>query len=470
MSLSGPQVLNALDEALRDIRREEDEILRKLGRSAERIAKIRDTEAELLQQFAHGRVEPERETGLTERIIAANAAAREALKHRAAEMAAAAAHLAELDAEHMGLVAERAAALGELDEQQAALRGLSARIGAAIERDPAYGHQQELAASLKTVAATARTKARQADVDREQKGRPYRADPLFTYLLGRGYGTADYKGKGLPARLDAWVARLIGFTTAHPHYLMLNALPAALRAHAERQAGNAAAAEEAMDEIEQAAIDAAGGAAIRRALGDAQQYIAAIDQRITALQDERNAMTAAQTMLTTAEDAVLDRAITALAQALGGSDIQAVILDSRLQRPGPDDPVIAQLDDARLRISEERVDTHDLHARLATLAARRRELEDIEYEFKARRFDDPRSLFRDDDLVSDQLSEFLTGVVSAKTYWSAFRLSQAWDVGTSEWGGGVGLPRRGRQTGEPGAARQIDGFTRPRTTAADAEA
>jgi hypothetical protein len=444
--------------------------MRKLGRSAERIAKIRDTQAELLQQVAHGRIEPALEAELSGKIVAASETAREALKHRAAEMAATAEHLAQLDAEHANLAAERAAALGQLDQQQAALRGLSARIGAAIERDPDYGRQQELAAGLKTIAATARAKARQADANREIKGRPYRADPLFAYLTARGFGTADYKGRGIVAKLDAWVARLIDYETAHAHYLMLNELPGLLRAHAERQAANAAAAEEAMDRIEQAAIDTAGGAAIRTALDEAQRRIASIDQRITALQDERNTMTAAQTMLATVEDAALDRAITGLTRALGSPDIQSLILDARQQRPGPDDPLIAQLDDARLRIGEERVDTHDLQARLSTLAARRRELEDIEYEFKARRFDDPRSLFRDDDLVAERLNDFLTGAVNAKAYWNAFGLSQAWDVGTSDWGGGVGLPRRGRQASEAGTAREAEPFRRPRTTAADAEA
>ena len=47
MSLPGPEALRALDEALRDIRREEDEIAKRASRSAELLIKLFAQEAEL---------------------------------------------------------------------------------------------------------------------------------------------------------------------------------------------------------------------------------------------------------------------------------------------------------------------------------------------------------------------------------------------------------------------------------------
>ena len=58
MSLSGPDALRSLDEALRDIRREEDEIAKRLARSAELVTKIRETEGELFRQLAQGAARP----------------------------------------------------------------------------------------------------------------------------------------------------------------------------------------------------------------------------------------------------------------------------------------------------------------------------------------------------------------------------------------------------------------------------
>ena len=266
-------------------------------------------------------------------------------------------------------------------------------------------------------------------------------------------------------RLDDWVARLTGYVAAARHYRLLNELPARLHAHADQQAARVAAADEAIDEIERAAIDAAGGGAVRAELAEAQQQIAAIDRQLLAMQDERDGATGVQTLLTTADDPAFERAVKALAQALGSPDMPALILAARLARRGPEDPLLAQLDNAQQRLGEEAIDAHDLHARLRTLATRRRELEDIEYEFKALRFDDPRSLFRDDQLVSAQLNSFLTGAIPAANYWDVFRRTQAWNVGTSDWGGGIGLPRHGRQGA---SGRDAENFTRPRITPEDA--
>ena len=451
MSLSGPKVLEALEEALRDLRHEEDDILRKLVRSAERMAKIEETEAELLSAFARVRLPPEQADRLLAPVEAAAAATRNVLTGRARDVAAGVERLAGLDRELATLSAQRTSALTAIDHQQTALRGLSARIGAAMERDPAYSRQQQAATRLRAVAAAARAKARQTESEREQKARAFRADPLFSYLLARRFSTAEYRGSGLVAGLDAWVARLIGFSDAQRQFALLSEWPARLQAHAAQQAARAAAADEAIEEIERRAIDAAGGATVRTALAEAQGRIAEIDSRIAVLAQELDATLIAQARLAAMDDAAFDRAAAGLAAALGSPDLPALILAARAAAPNPDDAVIAQLDDARLRLDEERIDAREQRLRLTTLAARRGELGTVIDSLKAQRFDDPRSVFRDDNLIGGELDSFLTGALSAEGYAHAFARSHGWTVGTSEWGGGIGLPRHGR-SGSPHAS------------------
>jgi hypothetical protein len=64
-------------------------------------------------------------------------------------------------------------------------------------------------------------------------------------------------------------------------------------------------------------------------------------------------------------------------------------------------------------------------ARLKLLSARRRELEDIQYELKAQGFDGPRSRFARDDLGGEVLNDFLRGEISAAQYWQHWRDSQS---------------------------------------------
>src|SRR4051812_31795685 len=58
MTLSGPDALRALDDALRDIRREEDEVAKRAARHAELLIKLRSQEADLYRQLGASRLDP----------------------------------------------------------------------------------------------------------------------------------------------------------------------------------------------------------------------------------------------------------------------------------------------------------------------------------------------------------------------------------------------------------------------------
>ena len=80
----------------------------------------------------------------------------------------------------------------------------------------------------------AEEKASRAEADREEKRRPYEADPLFMYLWRRGFGTRDYRASPLVRYFDRKVAHHIGYEAARVNYTMLLELPDRLREHAER--------------------------------------------------------------------------------------------------------------------------------------------------------------------------------------------------------------------------------------------
>ena len=57
-----------MDDALRDIRREEDEIAKRLARSAELVTKFRESESELFRQLASIRLDLTTQKELGERL------------------------------------------------------------------------------------------------------------------------------------------------------------------------------------------------------------------------------------------------------------------------------------------------------------------------------------------------------------------------------------------------------------------
>lgn len=445
MSIRGPQALASLEEAMRDIRREEDEISRRVARSSEIVSKIRENEAELFRQLARLRLDPNLQGELDGRISGAEARARDMLKSHARDVTKAEEAIKALDTARAERADQRAEALAELDRQQAALKALAEAQSAKLAADPTYAAKRAETEELDRIAEQSMRKTELAETDREEKGRPYRDDPLFIYLWDRGYGTSSYKASNLIRYLDGLVAQLIGFAKARPNYAMLNEIPMRLREHAERQEANVTAAEAELAALERAAIDAAGGTPLRTAIAQAEAQIAKIDAEIVAIEDQRDSSAEALQALAEGRDPAFESATSDLAAALGREDIQTLLAEARRTRTGQDDTIVAQIDEARTRLREEEEESREQRERLKTLAARRRELEDIQWEFKKQRFDDPRSSFREDRLVGDLLNDFLRGGISAASYWDQWRRSQNWAQG-DEWGAGYKSTRQSRSS------------------------
>lgn len=455
MALSGPEALRSLDDALRDIRREEEDVAKRLARSAERVGKLGETQAELFRQLAEIRLGPEVRAELSGQLINAEERAHEILARHSKDVIEADTALRALDNKVADRAQARREALGQVDDAQEELRALSEGIAQAIAKDPAYKAKRDEAEKLDQIASESMAKTTISETDREQKGRPYREDSLFMYLWEVGYGTKNYRANNLVRWLDSMVARLIGYHEARPNFTMLNEIPLRLREHAERQVAIAQTVEQELDILEQAAIDAAGGKPVREALIETQARMEKIDIGMATLEDERDAQARVYRHLAEGRDPAFTEAREILTQSLEQQSIRDLLANARNTRTGDDDAIIIKIDDARSRVAEEEAEALDHKGRLKTLGNRRRELEDIEWEFKKARFDDPRSMFREDSLAGDTLGEFLRGAVTAAVYWDQWRNSQSWRAGTGDWGGGIGLPRSGR------SRRQKTGFTWP---------
>jgi len=446
MALSGPEAMRSLDDAVRDIRREENEVGRRLARSSERVAKIRETEAELFRKLAALRLDTDMQQQIDGQLSRAESAARDVLKSHAASFDERERQIELLDEKISTLTAQRQKVLADIDLQQEKLKALAGDISSIIDQNPEFAEKRALADQLQAVAGESMKKASQAEADQEQKGRPYREDPLFVYLWEAGYGTASYKANNLVRWLDKKVARLVNYQDARPNFAMLNEIPLRLREHGERQIAAAEQAEKDLDDIEARAVSKAGGDPIKKALEAAQNRIENIDGQIVDAEDERDGMVQKLRELAEGREPAFARAVKNLASAMEGREIVDLMAQARQTRTPEDDIIISKIDDVRVRLLDEENETGELRGRLKVLARRRRELEDIAWEFKKSRFDDPRSVFRSDDLAGDLLNEFLHGAISAASYWGQWQRSQNWRAGTTDWGGGIGLPNKGRRS------------------------
>ncbi|VAW22533.1 hypothetical protein MNBD_ALPHA12-1904 [hydrothermal vent metagenome] len=441
--------MRSLDDAVRDIRREENDVSKRLSRSSERVAKIRESEAELFRKLAALRLDSDMQKQIEGQLSRAEREARNVLKSHAASFASSEQQIELLDEKIAALAEDRRKALTNIDVHQEKLKALAKQISTIIANDPEFEKKRAVANQLQAIANESLKKTTQAEADQEQKGRPYRQDPLFSYLWEKGYGTTNYKANNLVRLLDAKVARFIGYQDARTNFSMLNEIPLRLREHAERQMEAAEKAEEALDEIEARAVTKAGGDPIKKALAETQNRIEAIDREMVKAEDERDELVKKLRQLAEGREPAFAKAVKNLAKAMQGREIIDLMAQARQTRTVDDDIIISKIDDARVRLIDEENETGELRERLKVLARRRRELEDIAWEFKKSQFDDPRSVFRRDELVGDLLNEFLHGAITAASYWGQWQRSQNWRAGTTDWGGGVGLPNKGRRSNWP---------------------
>jgi len=446
MAISGPKALRSLDNAVRDIRREESQITKRLSRSTERAAKVRESEAELFRKLAATRLNLSEQEQIDQRLSKAEKAAKDVLKAHASQIAKSEKQLEEFDKQIASIAKVRQQTLEAMEEDQSKLKILADNISSAIEKDPDYATKRARSNELRIIAEEAIKKTEQAEQDQEQKGRPYRQDPLFMYLWDAGYGTKNYKANNLVRWLDNFVAKLVDYQEARPNFSMLNEIPLRLREHAQRQAQAAEIVDEELDLLETQAIEKAGGGPITSALEQARERLDQLDAQMLELEDDRDEMARAFSELAEGKDPVFSNAVDDLAGALQGRDIDELMAAARKTATGRDDGIVAKISDARARAFDHGKEIRELRTRLKVLEQRRRELEDIGWEFKKSRFDDPRSQFRQDDLVGDLLGEFLRGAITAANYWGQWQRSQSWKAGTGDWGGSFGLPRGGRRS------------------------
>jgi hypothetical protein len=456
MSLGGTDLLRALDEALRDIRREEDDISKRAARGAELLIKHRGQEAELYRQLGTLRPDPAARAAIATLVRDIDEAAEAALSRYDATFAETEAELQQVEANLARGNADRMSLQAEIGRRDAEIRALEAAARPRLGADANYAAKLERGRSLEAIGAQLRTKLMVAEADREQKGRPFRDDPLFMYLWTKGYGTESYRGRGLVATLDRRVAQLIAYDKAREAFVLLSEIPVRLRNLSTQVEADAAAARTEIARLENSALDSEGGKSVREAIETVVVRIETLDREVAALQDRRDATIATRTELALGREVAFSIATDDLDQVLAQDDLRQLLAEARSEAGGAAATIAQQIEDLRQRIKEDGDEMREHGLRLKVLAMRRRDLEDILHELKARGFDNPHARFASDELVGETLNALLRGEISAAQFWDLTRRMQSWTA--SGYGGpGGGWGKLPSPTGA-GLSRQ-----RPRT-------
>ena len=445
--LTGLHTLQQLDRGLTTVRADINRIDAELNQLSVALHANRHAQAQSVRELAMIRLdELSRETFMGE-LEAADQRALELLDERQQayeqledDIARAVQTLDELED-------RRAAQQGKVNERAQAIIDCEHRIQGELEEDAAYQQQLQETRRLDSIAAGAEHKAEQAALDREEKGRPFENNELFMYLWQRNYGTPEYRAGPLTRHLDGWVEGLCNYNKYRVNYWSLLEIPKRLQSHAEGAREQATKALEELAALETAQADAAGLPALQAGHAEAQAVLDGIDDHIEQQETAQDQLLQQRTAFAEAKDSYMMQGVQALSTSLSNKSLLELSDAAHDTVNEQDNRLVRELAELRERhrdLEEELRDHRRMHeAKLDRL----KEFERVRRRFKRRRFDDVRSGFGNESLITAMLGQFMNGLVDSDELWRVLERHQRHrDVGAwPDFGsGGLGLPRSRR--------------------------
>ena len=466
MMISSRQALSQLEQAILGVRRDEDRLTTMLRSAAEETTRLRARQADAYRTLARIRLDALQANQVAGALETAERDALAALEQGKAALAAIAEKRAALvnalaaDEKTLDAHSER------LEQAIDAVDALADRTRARLADDAAWTAARDKVTDVEAKAKAAAEKADQAEKDLAEKRKPYDADPIFTYLWQRGYGTSAYRA-GLIARFfDGRVARLIDYDKARPNFYMLTEIPVRLREHATRLNQAIAAAKSALVALERKALEADGVARLEAdaaAADDARTAFAAgLDAKkadLAALDKEQEAL------LDPAGDASVAKAIAGLANALAREDL-ATLHREALKTPTPEDErIVATLKEIEPALRRREAEAEEIRRTATELARKRTQLEEFAETFHREGYDDPRGRFSNGPDLGDIIGGMIGGMMTSRNLDDAF--GRGWSRPSSRgagstFGGGLRFPSGGGSSGSRPSRPSSPSPSRPR--------
>ncbi len=336
-----------------------------------------------------------------------------------------------------------------------------------LENDSDYQTQLEQARIADSIADEAEEKGALAEQDRIEKGKPFENDVFFHYLWKRHYGTTEYKANPLARILDGWVARLCQYEDNRVNYWTLLEIPKRLKEHADDVRATAESETKKLQDLEkQAALDN-GVPKTQEALRSAEEKLEQYDAQIAQTAKSRNRLLEQRAVFVSGQDSFTQSCVSLLKEVMERSDVFELSRAVTLTPTRKDDALARELSELRVEKDDLQTDLEKSRQRQDKQLKRLKELEDVRHKFKQHRFDDLRSGFNNEALLTSVLSQFLNGMLSGSDLWGTMQRHQrhrdvgAWpDFGSG--GLGRGKQRKTRSVWHTPGRSSGGGFRLPR--------
>ena len=345
---------------------------------------------------------------------------------------------AELEQERSRVVRRRDELLKQIDEA-------ASEIKEQLGRQEAYRKLEEKAEEESRRAERAQKKAAQAEADREEKGKPYRQDPLFMYLWKRRYLTPDYSGGGLTRMLDGWVAKMINYADARSNYYMLTELPLRLREHADRQKTIAAQVVQKLRDMEAAALEVEPITQNKELLQSVQKSLQESEARIEEEEKRHASLLEQRSAHASGSDELSRQAIELQVSEIKNDSLTNLYMQAKMTNNPDDDVIVSRIRELQDQEKALMAEVQNLQSQIDQHQKNYREIEELRRRFRRRSYDSDHSVFPGGFQLAALLSLLMSGRASGGDVWDRIDREQQFrrprtpvDFGDGVFPGGFG--------------------------------
>ncbi|MGD1999265.1 MAG: hypothetical protein PVG52_02220 [Desulfobacterales bacterium] len=339
---------------------------------------------------------------------------------------------AELEQERSREARRRDELLKQIDEA-------AAEIKEELGRQEAYRKLEEKAEEESRRAERAQKKAAQAEADREEKGKPYRQDPLFMYLWQRRYLTPDYSGGGITRMLDGWVAKMINYADARSNYYMLTELPLRLREHADRQESLAAQAVQKLREMEAAALEVEPIIKNQELLQSVQKSLQESETRIEEEEKRHASLLEQRSAHASGSDELSRQAIELQVSEIKNDSLTNLYMQAKMTNNPDDDLIVSRIRELQEQEEALLAEVQNLQSQIHQHQKNYREIEELRRRFRRRSYDSDHSFFPSGFELAALLGLLMSGRASGGDVWDRIDRDQQFRRPRTpiDFGGGV---------------------------------
>ncbi len=421
---TGTSALKNIDQSLQTLRNDVVRLDAQLDQLTIQTANNQRYRAKLVNDIAGVRLAEIESGELNANYTAADQQAAELLIEREQALADLSARIDDVNEQILEAETERDAMLETVNECSEKIVKTEGQVQQKLKADDAYLAQFKQAQQAESVADEAQQKMQRAQANMAEKAEPYQSDELFSYLWERGYGTTKYDA-GLIARLiDDWVAKVIKYEPSRVNYWNLVEIPRRLKEHAERVGDDADEQHMLLQKMELDALEAAGVKSLEAELEALRIQLDQHDDAIESIESALNQHLTNRAAFVAGEDQYIRACLERLSSSLEHQSLISIHSYVRATVSPTDDRLVMELQALEDGLSDVESDLADIRNLYDRKIDKLKELETVRRDFKNSRFDDVRSGFGNQALISNVLAQFLQGVVSGSDVWRVIKRNQ----------------------------------------------